>query len=160
MTLLECIYCLLESLFELVIDNLLSPLLDEVLRIVLSHGRIYRGREANDRAWPRMAHINANQHRLHRLHGVRELHLIQVSSHLAVDLLQDVRGYGHVELSAESACYNLRRDLIQSEDLLDHLVQAFSIKHVHCNLRMTENFVRAGHHVVKQLLLELSRILL
>ena len=33
-----------------------------------------------------MAHVNANQHRLHWLHGVGELHLIQVPSDLTVDL--------------------------------------------------------------------------
>lgn len=43
MTLLECIYCLLESLFQVVINNLLSSLLNKVLGIVLSHGWIYRG---------------------------------------------------------------------------------------------------------------------
>lgn len=66
----------------------------------------------------------------------------------------------HVELSAKPTCNDLGRDLIQSEDLLDHLVLVFSIKHEDCDLRMTENFVRAGHHVVKQLLLDLSRVLL
>ena len=107
-----------------------------------------------------MAHVYANQHRFHRLHGVGELHLIQVPSDLTVDLPQDVRRMRHVELSSEPACDDLGWDLIQSEDLLDHLVQVLSIKHVDCDLWMAENFVRAGHHVVKQLLLELSRVLL
>lgn len=84
---------LLEGVPHAVLDNLLTLLLDQVLRVVLGHLLVDARREANNRLWPRMTHINANQHGTLALEGLRELQVIQVTTSFAVDLTQDVRSF-------------------------------------------------------------------
>ena len=40
-----------------------------------------------------MTDIDSNEHRSHGIHDVWELHLVEVASHLAIDLLQDVGSF-------------------------------------------------------------------
>ena len=45
-----------------------------------------------------MADIDSNEHRLHIVHGLRELHIEEITASLAIDLLQYVCRLGQVEL--------------------------------------------------------------
>ena len=79
-----------------------------------------------------MAHIDANQHGLQVLYLFRQLEVVQVAAHLAIDLLEDVRGLREVEspllLAARShndtlGAYNLRGDLVQLVQLLVLIIE-------------------------------------
>lgn len=83
---------ILDRIFHLRLDDLLSFLLDDELRVVLTHLDVCGSCKANDRVWSRMADINSNKHSALRLHDVWELHRVEVAAHLAVHLLNDVGG--------------------------------------------------------------------
>lgn len=91
-SLCKCVKTLLEALLKLSIDNLLALLLHNEVRVVLGHGSISRGGEADDRVAARMAHVNTNKHCLLVAHLVGELEVEEVAAHLAVDLLEDIGG--------------------------------------------------------------------
>ena len=107
-----------------------------------------------------MTHVNTNQHGLHRIHDVRELHLVQITASLAVDLSQDVGSLRHVEGTSVPASDDLRWDLVHLHDLLEHLIVLFAVKHADCHLWVSERGITTLHHVVHQLLLKLPGIVL
>ena len=58
---------------------------------------VSRRRETHDRVGARVAHIDADEHGSLLAQDVRELHVEEVPTDLAVDLAKDVRGLGSVE---------------------------------------------------------------
>lgn len=70
-----------------------------------------------------MADIDSDEHRPHAGHFVRQLQVEKVASHLAVELLDDVRGLGKVEFGAVASSDDLRRDLIQLKELFVLIVE-------------------------------------
>ena len=98
---------ILDRIFHLSLDDLLSFLLDDELRVVLTHLDICGSCKANDRIWSRMADINSNEHGALCLQDVRELHYVEVAAHLAVHLLYDIGGLRQIERLAISAGHYL-----------------------------------------------------
>lgn len=86
----EAVDGLSDQLFHPVFHNLLTFGDEQVIRKVLTHGRVGGGREADNRPRTRMTHVDANQHGLHLGEAVRELHCEEVAAHFAVDLPEDV----------------------------------------------------------------------
>ena len=80
----------LDDLLHLILNDLLTFLLDEVVRVVLAHVWVDAGRDPNDRLGPGVADVNANQHVALGGHCLWELQVVQVASSLRVDLTQDV----------------------------------------------------------------------
>ncbi len=74
--------CLLQRLFELCLNNLLTLPLHDVLTVVLAELLIGTCREAYDRVGSRMTDINTNQHRSHTVHSFWELQVEQVTLNL------------------------------------------------------------------------------
>ena len=95
-----------------------------------------------------MAHIDPNQHGSERFHRLGELHLVQVTTSLNVDLLQDVACFGQPKLLGIPPCHYLRRYLISLEYLLDHGIIPFVGQYCHNDYRMSKDAVLALHHVV------------
>lgn len=89
---------LLDAVRHLGINDLLALLLNNEVRVVLGHLLGDGGSKADDRVSTRMADVDTDQHGLAVLHLLGELEVEEVGAHLAVDLLEDVRGLGEVEL--------------------------------------------------------------
>ena len=107
-----------------------------------------------------MADIDADQHCAHLIHGLRELQVEQVSLDLRIDLAKDVGGLAHVEFEAISRRDHLRRNVVLVKELLVHSVVVLVAEDDNHDLRVTEVAVRGLHHVVKQLALDLTIIVL
>ena len=146
--LLEGSNSILESLFHLRLNNLLASFLDQILAVILTHWLIDRGCKPNDGSWAGMAHINPDQHGSKRFHRLWELHLVQVTTSLNVDLLQHVACFRQPKLLSIPPCHYLRRYLISLEYLLDHGIIPLICQYCHNNYWMAENAVLALHHVV------------
>lgn len=78
-----------------------------------------------------MAHIYPNEHRALIIKSRWELHVVQVSSSLAIDLSQDVGRLRKVELEAIPRGDNLRRHAVLVHDLFEHLVVVLSLQDAH-----------------------------
>ena len=102
-----------------------------------------------------MAHINANQHRTHPVHSLWELQVEQITRDLGVDLSQHIGCLRKIELVGISGCDDLGGDLELVEQALVHLVVVLVAKDYYDHLRVPEDTLGAGHHVVKQLRLDL-----
>jgi hypothetical protein len=141
-------------------DQLLVLFLDYVLRVILRHALIDSGYKTNNRVWPRVTHIDTNEHGSLPCDGIRELHLVKISSCLAVDLLQHVRSLGHIELDGIPYRDDLRWNAILHQCLLDLLVSFLVLEDEHSRLWMLELAILLGHHKLKDLLLNLLLIVL
>ena len=151
---------LLERLFHLVLDDLLTLLLDNVFRVVLAHLLVCAGCKTNDRRRSSVADIDSNQHCTMTVHRFRELQVEQVTLDLGVNLSENVAGLAHVKLVAVARGDHLRGDLKLVEELLVHAVVVLVSKDYNHNLRMTEVSCRTCHHVLEKFLLDLSVIVL
>ena len=107
-----------------------------------------------------MAHIDADQHGAHRLHGIRELHLVEIAPDLRVDLSQDVGRLGHVKASGVLTGYDLGGNLVHLEDLLDLGIVRLPVNDEESDLGVAESITTVSHHEVKKLFLELTRVIL
>ena len=107
-----------------------------------------------------MADIDADQHRPHLIHGFRELQVEQVSLDLRIDLAEDVGSLAHVEFEAIARRDHLRRDIVLVEELLVHPVVVLVAEDDDHDLGVTEVAIRGLHHVMKQLALDLTIIVL
>lgn len=126
---IEATECPLDSLRELLVDDLLALLLHDPLRIVLTSLRVDTRAEANDGLLSRMTHIDADQHGA-RVKLLRELKVEQVTAQLGVDLTQDVRSNGEVKAAREVLVADALRDhLVLVSHSLDLLVEAFLRQH-------------------------------
>ena len=65
-----------------------------------------------------MTYINSDEHGPHVVHLVWEFQVVEITSHLAVDLLENVGRLGEVETSSVSGCDHLRGDLVELVQLL------------------------------------------
>ena len=83
-----------------------------------------------------MAHVKTDQHGFHRVHLFRELHIIEISSHLGVDLLQYVRSLGQIELVGVPSCNDLAGDLVLLVQLLMLIVEGLVSENHHKHLWM------------------------
>ena len=101
-----------------------------------------------------MANINSNKHGLHVLHYLRELQIEKVSSYLAIDLSQDIAGFGSIERESILGCNHLRWNLVLLEELLVHLVVVCIVKDNNNHHWMSEDTLWASHHVVEDLLFD------
>ena len=160
MVLSEDLNGFLEGLLHLRLHNLLTLSLHKVLRIVLAHLLVSTRSEADHRRGPRMADIDADQHRPHLIHGFRELQVEQVSLDLRIDLAEDVGSLAHVEFEAIARRDHLRRDIVLVEELLVHPVVVLVAEDDDHDLGVTEVAIRGLHHVMKQLALDLTIIVL
>ena len=148
----------LEGLLHLALDNLLALLLDEELRVVLAHLFVDGAGEAHDGVGSRVTDIDSNEHGPHLLHGLWEFQVEEVTSNLAVDLSEDVGGFGGVEAVGISDGDHLRWDLVLLEEFLVHLVLIFLAKHNDDHLGVSEHTTFAWHHVVEELLFDLESV--
>lgn len=85
-----------------------------------------------------MTDIYTDKHGLHRAHGLGELHLIQITASLAIDLPQYIARLTHIERATIATSNHLRRYLVHLEHLLNHLVVTLSVQHADGNLRVAE----------------------
>ena len=69
-----------------------------------------------------MTHVDSNQHSAPFSHLVWELQVEEITSNLAVDLFQDIRGLGQIELVAVPGCHDLGGDLVQFVELLVFII--------------------------------------
>lgn len=81
----------LDGLLHLVLHDLLALLLDQVVRVVLTHILVRRSRETNDGLGTSVTNINTDQHGSLLVQNLWELQLEQVSTNLRVQLAKDVR---------------------------------------------------------------------
>jgi len=93
-----------------------------------------------------VADIDTNEHGLHVGHLVRELEVEEISTHLGVDLLQDVRGLGKIELHSVARGHNLRRDLVDSVQVFVGLIKLLISEHSDNDFR--EAILSLGHVVL------------
>jgi hypothetical protein len=99
----------LDGLDHLLLDDLLSLGLHQVIAEVLAHVTVDAGRETNDGLGTGVANINADQHGAHFVHDRRELQSVKITANLAVDLAQDVGRFAQVELKSIASDNTLRR---------------------------------------------------
>jgi hypothetical protein len=71
---------------HLLLDNLLTLGLNQVITKVLAQVGVDTCREANDRLGTGMAHINTNQHGTHAFHLLREAQSVKIPAEFTVDL--------------------------------------------------------------------------
>ena len=88
------------SLFHLGLHNLFTLLLDNVLRVVLTHLFIDAAAETNHRFRTSVANINTDQHSAFLVKHFWELEVVQVTTSLTVYLFDYVGGFGEVELAS------------------------------------------------------------
>ena len=86
-----------------------------------------------------MAHVKTDQHGFHRVHLFRELHIVKISSHLGVDLLQYVRSLGQIELVGVPSCNDLAGDLVLLVQLLMLIVEGLVSENHHKHLWMLQH---------------------
>ena len=75
-----------------------------------------------------MTDVNADQHRQLVVHGLWELHVVEVPAYFAVDLTQDVGSLREDELGSISGCDDLRRTPELVHHFLEHGVVGFSVQ--------------------------------
>ena len=107
-----------------------------------------------------MAYIDSNQHCSHAVHHIWHLHLVKITSNLAVYLSQDVGCLRHIERAAIATGDHLGGNLVHGANLLYHLVVSLSIDNTDGNLRVLETSITIPHHEVEKFLLHLSGIVL
>ena len=88
--LLESFDCSNDRLAHVDCNNLLALFLNKVLAVVLGHFFVDACREANNRVRTRVANINSNKHSSFLVKDLRELQIVQITSRLTVNLLQNV----------------------------------------------------------------------
>jgi hypothetical protein len=96
-----------------------------------------------------VANINADQHTVLTLKRLGELHVVQVTTHLAVNLTQDICGLGKSELARVSCCDYLRRAAELHHHFFHHWVVRLSVQENHNDQRMSD--LSASAHVVVKL---------
>lgn len=107
-----------------------------------------------------MAHIDSDQHGAHLVHGFGELHQVEVTLSLRVDLLEEVRGNAHESFPSRGvSCDHLRWDLELSKELLVHRVIVLVAQNDKSDLWMTE-VIFSVEHIVDELMLDLIIICL
>ena len=75
-----------------------------------------------------MTYVNTDEHGANLLHGFREFHREEITTSLAVDLLQNVGGLAQVERKSIATCDYLGWNLILTKHLLVHLVDLLTTK--------------------------------
>ena len=75
----EYIDSLLQRVFHLGLNDLLSFSLHDVLTVVLAHCLVGASGEADDRLRASVTHVDTDQHRSHIFHDSRELQIEQVA---------------------------------------------------------------------------------
>lgn len=150
--------CLHQSLLHAVLDDLLALRLDKVLGEVLTHLLVDAAGQTDHGLWTRVAHVNADQHGSLLVEHLRELQVVEVAASLAVDLANDVGGFGEVELVRVAEGHDLRGDAVLKHYLLEHLVVVFSLEHAEHNSRMTE--LSSSLNVLADLSVEFATVVL
>ena len=85
-----------------------------------------------------MADVDTDQHGALVVHGVWELHLVEVTADLAVDLTQDIGGLGQVEAHGIADRDDLRGDLVHHARIFDLFVVGLAIQNADYNLWVAE----------------------
>ena len=146
-----------DQILHLVIDDLCSLGHEQVVRVVLGHRLVGACSEADHGLTSRMADIDTDEHGADLVHDCRELHLEEVSTHLRVDLAQDVRRFGGVEGTSISVRDDLRghSELVKDQFVL--AVQVLSEEDDHNHGRVTERPTRK--HILVEVVLEILNVL-
>ena len=139
---------ILDAFLHLSLDDLLSFLLDNELRVVLAHLSIGRSSNADDRVWSRMADINTNEHVTLCLHDVRELHVVKISSNLTVHLFDHVSGLRQIERLAITTGHYLGWQAELIEEFLDVWIVHLTTDHCQTYGWMSELAILRIHHVL------------
>ena len=88
-----------------------------------------------------MAHIDTDEHGAHRVQLGWELHGVEVTAHLGVDLAQDVAGLGQVKLVGVLPGDHLRRHAELLHDLLVGGIIVLVLQQDYHHLRVLEALV-------------------
>ena len=106
-----------------------------------------------------MADVDTDQHGAQFVQGIWELHGEEVSSSLAVDLLQDVGSLRQIELVAVAARDDLGWDAEFTHHFLEHLVVLLAAEHSNAHDGVSEVALLALHHVLHESESELILVL-
>lgn len=85
-----------------------------------------------------MANVNTNQHSASLIEYLWELEVVQVTTSLAVNLFNNVGGFGEVELVSILKSHNLGGNAVLEHYFFKHLVVALTLKNTEHDNRVTE----------------------
>lgn len=117
---------LLNQLLHLLLYQLLTLGLDDIVREVLAESFISAGCESNYTVLTGMAHINTNEHSLKLGNDFRELHREEVTSDFTIHLSDDIRGLRMIEGIGIPASDDLRGHSVLLKGELVHWVVVLS----------------------------------
>ena len=94
------------------VDNFLALFLNEAFAMILCHSRVNSCWEPHNRLLTFVTHIYSNQHGPTLSKSIRELHTVQISTDLAIDLSQNIGSFRKIEPFNIFTSHNLRGHLI------------------------------------------------